>query len=76
MKRHYRSNYVSKNGFSPATNQFVGRTAYSVAFLLITLVSYKIWGTKMLTELWFYLAQGIAYLFVGFFLRWIGFWVY
>ena len=71
-----RRRYVSRNGVSPSTNRFVGRTMYSVVFLLVAYASYQIWGTKMLTEIWFYIAEAFSYWFVGFFLRKIGFWVY
>ena len=76
MSRRRRSNYISKNGFSPSTNRFVGSTLHSIVFLLVTYVPYQIWGTKMFTEIWFYITQAFAYWFVGFFLRKIGFWVY
>ncbi len=49
---------------------------YSVVFLLVAYASYQIWGTKMLTEIWFYIAEAFSYWFVGFFLLKIGFWVY
>lgn len=76
MKHRYRSNYVSKNGFSPETNREVGSFIYSAVFLLVIYISYQIWREKMFTEIWFYAAQAFAYWFVGWFLVKIGFWVY
>lgn len=76
MTRWHRSNYVSKNGFSPQTNREVGSFVYSVTFLFVTYISFQIWKERMFTEVWFYAAQAFAYWFVGWFLVKVGFWVY
>lgn len=73
--RRYRK-YVSANGFSPRTNRKVGSFVYSIFFLTVFFVSYKIWGTDIFTEIWFWIFNILAYWLVGAFLRGIGVWKY
>ncbi|PIR53006.1 hypothetical protein COU76_03465 [Candidatus Peregrinibacteria bacterium CG10_big_fil_rev_8_21_14_0_10_49_10] len=76
MKRRNRKHYFSANGFSPQTNRAVGSFLYTIVFLATFYVSYKIWGTDVFSEIWFWLFNIFAYWFVGAFLRFIGFWKY
>lgn len=76
MRHWKRTNYISKNGFSPNTNRAVGSFMYTVVFLVGFYLGYQIWGVDMFTEVKFYGAQALAFWFVGYFLVKIGFWVY
>jgi len=76
MKRYWRRNYISENGYSPATNKLVGGFTYLFFIILIWLISYKIVGIQMFEEPWFWAMHVIAFVLVKVVLRLIGFWVY
>jgi len=76
MANYYRKNFISRNGYRPSTNRFVGRFAYFVFHGAVFLIAYKIWGIKMFDEIWFYVMHLAAFFSVKLFLLAIGFWVY
>jgi len=76
MKKRFHNNRVSANGFSPKTNRMVGSFVYRVLFLIVLVISYKIWGVQVLTEIGFWIMYLFSYWFIGFLLRTVGFWVY
>jgi len=73
MRRFYRR-YKSSNGLSPETNRLVGSVLRIIFIFLILFISYSIWGIKIFSEIWFYIAEIVAFFSVKFFLIAIGFW--
>ncbi len=76
MKKRWISNYASRNGLTPHTNRLIGKLAYLVFHSLVFLIAYKIWGTNMFDEIWFYLMHFVVFFSVKGFLRLTGIWVY
>jgi len=76
MGRYWDKNYISKNGYSPATNKRVGSITYLFFIAIIWLLFYKLMGLQMLEEPWFYGMHVIALGLVKISLLAIGFWVY
>lgn len=61
---------------SPGFNRLVGSLTYSMFFLIMLLISYWIFGTRVIDEVWFTLFGILSFPATGFFLRAIGFWYY
>jgi hypothetical protein len=57
-------------------NRLVGSLIYSIFFLIQLSISYWIFGTRVVDEIWFTLFGIISFPITGFFLRAIGFWYY
>lgn len=61
---------------SPGFNRLVGGLIYSIFFLIMLLISFWIFGTRVIDEVWFTLFGILSFPATGFFLRAIGFWYY
>jgi hypothetical protein len=72
MRKH--STYISANGFTPRENREIGRLLYRATFLIIFLVSFKIWGFNIADDIFVFIMSYFAYKLVGLFLHKIGFW--
>jgi len=66
--------YISQNGLSPKTNREIGRLLYRATFLIIFLISFKIWGLNVGADISILIISLVAYKLIGFFLHIIGFW--
>ena len=71
-----RRKYISANGFSPQTNRAVGSFFYSVFYISIFFGAYKIWGTDVFSEVWFWVFNVLAFWLVKALLIFVGFWKY
>jgi len=65
-----------RNRLSPGFNSMVGSLVRLFFVLLLLLGSYKIFGTKVVDETWFWIFGLLAYQATRIFLRKIGFWYY
>lgn len=57
-------------------NQKLGSSLYSVIFLLILFVSFKIWGMNIFDDIYFILIYIISFISVKIILRTLGVWKY
>jgi len=69
LNNNYHKKNKYKNGFSPKFNRLIGSITYFIIFLLIFIISYKLWGWKMFDEIYFCLMHIIAFVGVKFLLR-------
>jgi len=61
---------------SPGFNRLVGSLTYLMFFLIMLLISYWLFGTRVIDEVWIILFGILSFPATGFFLRAIGFWYY
>lgn len=66
----------SRSKLSAGFNSMVGSFTYSIFFLIYFLLSYWIFGTQVVDEIWFTVFGALAFPSTWYFLRGIGFWYY
>ncbi len=66
----------TRNRLSPGFNRLIGSLTYLFFFCLMLTLSYLIWGTLVIDEIWFIIFGLISYPVTKLFLRKIGFWYY
>ena len=64
------------NKLSAGFNSLVGSLTYLMFFLILFLISYLIFGTQVVDDIWFAIFGALSFPATGFFLRVIGFWYY
>lgn len=69
-----RRRYISANGLTPRENREIGSMLYRATFLILFLVSFKIWGFNIASDIFIFIMSLVTYKLVGFFLHKIGFW--
>jgi hypothetical protein len=66
----------SKKGLSSDFNKMIGSLFFGIFFLLQLGVSYWIWGSQVIDDIWFAIFSATSFAFTGIFLRAIGVWRY
>jgi hypothetical protein len=66
----------SRNGLSSGFNSMVGSLFFGISFLVLLGICYRVWGAKVIDEIWFGIIGAVSFSVTGLFLRTIGFWRY
>ena len=66
----------SRSKLSASFNSMVGSFTYSIFFLIYFLLSYWIFGTQVVDEIWFTVFGALAFPSTWYLLKGIGFWYY
>lgn len=74
--RHTTVSFRSQNGFTPTFNRFVGSGAYLGTQTLIFLILTSLLGNYVYCLKWPAALHLLTFFFSGWFLNYIGFWVY